>query len=123
MGNSEVPEEIPFGQKKEKPWGYERPLAKFQGIFLKELFLQKGCSSSLHFHKEKDEFFYIVSGRVRIHIADNQTELAAGDTLHIAPGQPHRIEPLQDTLILEMGTRMFGDVTRIANDYNRPSHE
>ncbi|MFX0168691.1 MAG: cupin domain-containing protein [Candidatus Hodarchaeota archaeon] len=112
-----------MGQKKEKPWGYERPLAKFQGIFLKELFLRKEHTTSLHYHEEKDEFFYIVSGQVRVHLEDQQIELVAGDTLQIAPGQPHRIQPIQDTLILELGTCMFGDVVRIVDSYNRPSRE
>jgi len=123
MGQSEPPEETPLGQKKKKPWGFERPLAKFQGVFLKELFLRKGHMSSLHFHKEKDEFFYIVSGQVRIQIAEQTIELSAGYTLHIPPGQVHRIQPLEDALILELNTQMFGDVTRIEDKYDRPAKE
>ena len=49
--------------------------------------------------------------------------LTAGDTLNITPGQQHRIYPIKDTLILELGTRMFGDVIRIADEYNRPHEE
>ena len=123
MGHSEPPEETPLGQKKKKPWGFERPLAEFQGIFLKELFLREGHVSSLHFHEEKDEFFYIVRGQVRVHIAEHTIELSAGDTLHIPTGQAHRIEPVEDTLILELGTQMFGDVTRIEDEYDRPIKE
>lgn len=123
MGYSEIPEDPPLGHKKKKPWGYERPLAEFHGIFLKELFFRKGQTSSLHFHSEKDEFFYIVNGQVRVHLDEQTIELTAGDTLHIAPNQRHRIQPLQDTLILELGTRMFGDVTRIKDEYDRPTCE
>jgi len=116
-------DEVPFGEQKEKPWGYERPLAEFQGLFLKELFLRKGKSSSRHYHEEKDEFFYIVKGQVRVLLADKELLLTAGDTLHIPPGQEHRIEPIKDTLILELGTRMFGDVIRVADDYDRARRE
>ena len=123
MGHSEPAEEPPLGHKKKKPWGFERPLAEFRGVFLKELFFRKGHVSSLHFHKEKDEFFYIVNGHVRVYVAEQTIELSAGDTLHIAPGQVHRIQPVEDTLILELGTQMFGDVTRIEDDYDRPAKE
>jgi mannose-6-phosphate isomerase-like protein (cupin superfamily) len=123
MGHSKFSEETPLGHKKKKPWGYERPLAEFQGVFLKELFLRKGHTSSLHFHKEKDEFFYIVQGQVRVRLADTTIELKAGDTLRITPGQVHRIQPIEDTLILELGTQMFGDVTRIEDEYDRPANE
>lgn len=123
MGKQSRDNEVSFGEQKEKPWGYERPIAEFQGLFLKELFLRKGKSSSRHYHEEKDEFFYIVKGQVRVLLADKEVFLAAGDTLHIPPGQEHRIEPIQDTLILELGTRMFGDVIRVADDYNRVRRE
>jgi mannose-6-phosphate isomerase-like protein (cupin superfamily) len=123
MGHSKISEETPLGHKKKKPWGYERPLAEFQGVFLKELFLRKGHMSSLHFHKEKDEFFYIVQGQVRVRLADETIELKTGDTLHITHGQVHRIQPIEDTLILELGTQMFGDVTRIEDEYDRPTNE
>ncbi|MDO8124766.1 MAG: cupin domain-containing protein [Candidatus Hermodarchaeota archaeon] len=123
MGKQSRDEEVPFGEQKEKPWGYERPLAEFKGLFLKELFFRKGKSSSQHYHEKKDEFFYIVKGQVRVLLADKELVLAAGDTLHISPGQEHRIEPIQDTLILELGTRMFGDVIRVADDYDRARRE
>ncbi|MFX1318856.1 MAG: cupin domain-containing protein [Promethearchaeota archaeon] len=115
--------EVPYGEKKEKPWGYERPLAEFQGIFLKELFLRKDTATSLHYHEKKDELFYIVKGKLRVVLGEKETTLYQGDTLHIPPGQQHRLAPLEDTLILELGTRMFGDVVRITDNYGRPSHE
>jgi mannose-6-phosphate isomerase-like protein (cupin superfamily) len=117
------PSEIPYGEKKPKPWGYERPLAEFQGVFLKELFLRKDTASSLHYHEKKDEFFYIVRGKLRVLRGDDETTLGSGDTLHIKPGQRHRLYPIEDTLILELGTLMFGDVVRLEDDYNRPDRE
>ncbi len=115
--------EVPYGEKKEKPWGYERPLAEFQGVFLKELYLQKDTASSFHYHEKKDEFFYIIYGKLRVVLGKKEITLNQGDTLHIPPGQQHRLYPLENTLILELGTRMFGDVIRITDDYDRPSRE
>ena len=123
MRNIDSEWDVPLGKKKEKPWGYERPIAVFQGVFLKELFLRKGKVGSLHFHEEKDEMFYLVSGHLKVILEDKEHELTPGDTLHISPGQQHRIIPQEDSLILELGTRMFGDVIRIADEYHRPSRE
>lgn len=115
--------DVPLGERKKKPWGYERPLAEFQGIFLKELFLQKGTMSSLHFHEKKEELFYIVEGRVKVQLDQKEMILDTGDFLKIPAGSHHRLQPLQDTVILEVGTRMFGDVIRIADEYKRPTRE
>jgi mannose-6-phosphate isomerase-like protein (cupin superfamily) len=109
--------------KREKPWGYERPIGEFRGIFLKELFIRKGSKSSLHYHAHKDEFFYLVKGKITVLVEDKEILMTPGDSLRITPGQQHRIIPQEDSLILELGTRMFGDVTRVADDYQRPKSE
>ena len=96
MGGSD---EVPYGEKKQKPWGYERPLAEFQGVFLKELFLRKDTVSSLHYHEKKDEFFYIVQGKLRVVLGETETTLKQGDTLHIQPGQRHRRSARRRTVV------------------------
>jgi mannose-6-phosphate isomerase-like protein (cupin superfamily) len=116
----EAPEEH---EKKEKPWGYERAVASFRGIFLKELFFRAGKISSLHFHETKDELFYIARGQVKVLLENREVRLGPGDIIHIRPGQRHRILPLRDTLILEVSSRLFGDVRRIEDPYNRPDRE
>lgn len=123
MSDSEAEWDVPLGAKKKKPWGYERPLGKFRGLFLKELFLQKGKASSFHYHEEKDELFYLVRGQLKVLLEDQEVILKPGDTLHIPPKQRHRLIPINDTVILELGTRMFGDVIRITDEYQRTSQE
>ncbi|MFX1565263.1 MAG: cupin domain-containing protein [Promethearchaeota archaeon] len=120
MGNQDV---VPFGEKKEKPWGYERPVGTFRGLNLKELFFVKGKSSSLHYHTKKDEIFYIISGRIRLIYGDKDEVLEASHTVHITPGTHHQFHPIEDTLILEMSTQMWGDIVRIKDAYNRSSEK
>jgi mannose-6-phosphate isomerase-like protein (cupin superfamily) len=110
-------------EKRMKPWGYERPIGTFKGIFLKELFIKQGTQSSLHYHSEKCELFYLVKGEVTIVLEDREVQLKPGDSLHISAGQQHRIIPQEDSLILELATRMFGDVIRVDDDYHRPNCE
>ena len=38
-------------------------------------------SSHLHAHSEKEEFFYVLSGRCRVRLGDGEYELRAGDAL------------------------------------------
>lgn len=123
MGNTSKEVDVPLGQKKEKPWGYERPLTRFQGINLKELFFKANQQSSKHYHKEKDELLYIVYGQVRVLVGEKEVLLLAGDIIHIPPDQPHRICGEHESLLLEVSTRMFGDVFRLEDDYNRASQE
>ena len=115
--------ETPLEAKREKPWGYERPIGEFRGIFLKELFIRKGTKSSLHYHEHKEELFYLVSGKIRVLVGEREILMGPGDSLRISPGQQHRIIPEEDSLILELGTRMFGDVFRIDDEYQRPKRE
>jgi mannose-6-phosphate isomerase-like protein (cupin superfamily) len=110
-------------EKRQKPWGYERAVAEFRGLFVKELFFHAGKASSLHYHEKKDELFYIARGRVNIALDNKEVQLAPGDSIHIRPGQRHRILPIEDTLILEVSTRLFGDIQRIEDIYHRPSRE
>ncbi len=109
--------------KREKPWGYERPIGEFRGIFLKELFIRKGSKSSLHYHERKDELFYLVRGKIIVLVEGKEIQMTPGDSLRISPGQHHRIIPKEDSLILELGTQMFGDVFRIDDDYQRSKRE
>lgn len=116
-------ENLPLGRRKEKPWGYERPIAIFRGLHLKELFFKEGKMSSLHYHENKDELMYVVYGQIRLRRNEDVMIMQPGDTAHIQPGQHHRIMPLEDTLILEMGTQMFGDVKRLEDEYRRNKEE
>lgn len=113
----------PQAAKREKPWGYERPIGEFRGIFLKELYIRKGTKGSLHYHSHKYELFYLVKGEITVLVEGKEVQLKPGDSLQISPGQHHRIIPQEDSLILEMGTQMFGDLTRVEDDYHRPKCE
>jgi mannose-6-phosphate isomerase-like protein (cupin superfamily) len=120
MGN---PCEVSFGEKKKKPWGYERPVGEFRGLNLKELFFLQGKESSLHYHTKKDEIFYIISGRIRLIYGKKDEVLEPGQTIRIPPGMHHQFHALEDTLILEVSTRMFGDIVRIKDVYHRSSEK
>ncbi len=95
-----------------KGWGYELIWAtndKYCGKIM--VFEKAGNKFSLHFHKEKDETWFINSGRFKLRYIDTATatiyekELKAGDVWHNPPLMPHQLEALEDnSSITEVST-------------------
>ena len=60
-----------FEQRRvEKPWGYELIWAHADAYVGKILFVRAGQSLSLQFHNEKDESWYVQSGRAQLELGD-----------------------------------------------------
>jgi mannose-6-phosphate isomerase len=109
----------------EKPWGWELIWAVADAYVGKVLFVRAGESLSLQFHREKDESWYIESGRVRLELGDVGQEVldaeivAAGACFRYRPGTVHRVTALEDTTILEVSTPHLEDVVRLEDRYGR----
>ena len=109
----------------EKPWGWELLWARSDDYAGKLLFVREGCSLSLQFHREKDESWYVHSGRAELQLgapgaAVLDTEVVApGACFRFPPGTVHRLRALEDTLILEVSTPQLDDVVRLADEYGR----
>jgi len=54
-----------------KGWGYERWIVNNELYCGKELFIAKDKRLSLHYHKLKDETFWVLSGEVYMHSYDS----------------------------------------------------
>ena len=112
-------------RKVEKPWGYELIWA-LTGVYCgKVLFVKKGQSLSLQFHREKDESWLVQSGRVKLELGEvgapmlQEEVIAAGAAFHFPPGTVHRVTALEDTTILEASTPQLDDVVRLEDAYGR----
>lgn len=84
--------------KVDKGWGYELIWAtndKYCGKIM--VFEKVGAKFSLHFHKEKDETWFVNNGRFLLKWIDTETaemksqELTEGMTWHNPPLQPHQL--------------------------------
>ncbi|MEX2210724.1 MAG: cupin domain-containing protein [Gaiellaceae bacterium] len=112
-------------RKVEKPWGWELIWAHGDAYVGKILFVRAGHSLSLQFHREKDESWYVQSGRAEVEVGAvgdavlNEEVLAAGAALHFKPGTVHRVTALEDTTILEVSTPHLDDVVRLEDRYGR----
>ena len=58
--------------KTDKPWGYEKILILTEMYSTKELYIKEGFRTSLHYHIEKDETMYILSGSGYIEFEDKK---------------------------------------------------
>ena len=95
-----------------KGWGYELIWAtndKYCGKIM--VFEKAGNKFSLHFHREKDETWFVNSGKFLLRYIDTETatlytkELSEGEVWHNPPLQPHQLEALEDnSSITEVST-------------------
>jgi len=97
-----------------KGWGWERWIVNKEEYCGKLLFFNKGKRCSWHYHKIKDEVFYIQSGKILLRYSDedniekaNVTILEKGDNFHIYRGLRHQMEALEDTELFEFSTQHF----------------
>jgi oxalate decarboxylase/phosphoglucose isomerase-like protein (cupin superfamily) len=97
-----------------KGWGRELWIAN-SGLYCGKIMeLDKGKRCSIHYHKIKDETFYILAGSVQMNLYDNgypgeltQLEMSTGDILYIPPRRIHQFVGLVNSQILEISTQHF----------------
>jgi mannose-6-phosphate isomerase-like protein (cupin superfamily) len=109
----------------EKPWGWELIWAVAEQYVGKILFVKAGESLSLQFHNEKDESWYVESGRAKLELGEagqtllNSEVIGPGACFRYRPGTVHRVTALEDTTILEVSTPHLDDVVRLEDAYGR----
>jgi mannose-6-phosphate isomerase-like protein (cupin superfamily) len=93
-----------------KGWGSELiwcTTDKYCGKLLK---FNTGARFSMHFHAEKDETWYVLSGKFVVRVIDTKTadvqdhELNVGDVWRNVPLLPHQIICLEEGTIIEVST-------------------
>jgi mannose-6-phosphate isomerase-like protein (cupin superfamily) len=112
-------------RKVEKPWGYELIWAITDIYVGKVLFVKAGHALSLQFHREKEESWFVQSGRAKLELGEvgqtvlNEEIITAGQAFHYVPGTVHRVTAIEDTTILEVSTPHLDDVVRLEDAYGR----
>lgn len=117
--------DIQFAQFISKNWGYEKIIVNGPLYCSKILRFVKGRQCSLHFHRTKQETFYLLTGRLEIVYMDNNEKaetilkeegpeslleqcdrkiMTPGDYFHLNPGLVHRMIGLEDSDLLEVST-------------------
>tara|TARA_B110000467_G_C18261895_1_gene446841 strand:- start:561 stop:1037 length:477 start_codon:yes stop_codon:yes gene_type:complete len=131
-----------------KPWGSEKWLADGFPEFkyaLKEIFFRAPHKTSLQFHKQKEETDYFLKGKGIFHYSEtiidikkyenglysneeinkiinnlSTIEIVPGTIIHVKPGGIHRVESIEDLIMIEASTMDLDDVVRLQDDFGRP---
>lgn len=86
-----------------KVWGHEEWIVnkKYCG---KKLILKKGFRCSIHYHKKKDETFYIIKGKILMETDKEKRIMLPGYSILITPYTKHRFTGLENSEIIEFST-------------------
>lgn len=114
----------PAGTIVPKPWGHELVWAHTDRYVGKILVIEAGKRLSLQYHERKDESIYVISGRLRLHLADETgvvrtEELGPGEFRRVPTGRVHRYEAIERVELCEVSTTELDDVVRLEDDYGR----
>ena len=97
-----------------KGWGHEKIICNSKDYCGKLLYFIKGRKCSWHYHKLKDETFYIQSGKILLKYSDSddisdakEIILNKGDKFHIYRQLRHQMFALEDTELFEFSTQHF----------------
>jgi len=97
-----------------KGWGREVWIVNGDLYCGKILEIQKGKRCSLHFHKIKNESFYLRTGRLKVRVKESpeaeaveEFELVAGECMDVPQGLVHQMEALEDAELFEFSTQHF----------------
>ena len=95
-----------------KGWGFEKWIVNCDEYCGKLLYFAKSRRCSWHYHKLKDEVFYVQSGKILVKYAthddiDRASEriLHRGDNFHVFRGLRHQMIALEDTELFEFSTK------------------
>ena len=94
----------------EKGWGSEEIWASNDKYCGKLLKFKTGSKFSMHFHAEKEETWYVLSGQFQVRYIDTKTAdeyleiLEPGDTWHNSPLVPHQLICFEEGTIIEVST-------------------
>src|SRR3989338_3831365 len=86
-----------------KEWGKEEWIVNREYCG-KKLILNKGYRCSMHHHKNKDETFYVLKGKVLMEIGNKKYIMHPDNSILIEPNTKHRFTGLEDSEIMEFST-------------------
>jgi mannose-6-phosphate isomerase-like protein (cupin superfamily) len=67
------------------------PTGNSQNQSLAEATVPPGGETEEHYHRESEEIYLFTNGSGRLRLGDDESEVAAGDTVVIPPGTPHKL--------------------------------
>jgi uncharacterized RmlC-like cupin family protein len=94
----------------EKGWGHEFIFASNDLYCGKVLKFNKGARFSMHFHKDKDETWFVLGGEFEVRFINTKDAtvssavIRGGDVWHNPPLFPHQVICLEEGSLIEVST-------------------
>lgn len=105
-----------------KPWGQFDQFTHNELSTVKVISINPDNLLSLQYHKNRSEFWRILSGHPLVTIGEKSTIAKPGDEFTVAKMEKHRLEAKDDAVqILEISSGDFdeNDIIRIEDKYGR----
>ena len=120
-GRQDLPPALKCEEKRDKYWGYITTVFATEDFTLKEVFMKGGTQSSMEYHVNKDEYYYIQSGKLKVGMRIGRAKnksiiLEAGDVFHIPPGLMHMRIAIEDTVVIEWSNKDDDTDSNIVED-------
>ena len=87
---------------KQKIWGTDEKAFENDNIEVHLLRVKKGYGCSLHNHRLKRNYFYVIDGELKIRHTLGESILNKGESLEIKPPNTHRFIAMTNVLALEI---------------------
>ena len=75
--------------------------------------IRRDSSFGGHYHKEKEELFYVISGRVQVLVENKDSattmDFESGECFLIEPMDKHTIYGIEDSVLVEMLSEPFSE--------------
>jgi len=108
----------------ERPWGNYLVLADAPDHKIKRIVVHPGKRLSYQSHEKRSEHWFVVSGEGAVTLDGERSAIAAGSSVEVLVGTPHRIENTGSgdlTFIEVQYGESFGedDIVRLEDDFGR----
>jgi mannose-1-phosphate guanylyltransferase/mannose-6-phosphate isomerase len=116
------PEQPPIGRV-HRPWGSFSQYAFNEDVTVSMMTVEPGGRLSLQSHTGRAELWIVLDDGAAIQIGEETHQANAGDEFWIPAGEKHRLSstgPRVRVLEVAFGNWQQEDITRYADDYNRP---
>ncbi len=121
-----VPAEKPAVGFVERPWGSFKQYALNRDCTVSLMTVLPGQRLSLQSHTARAELWIVIDAGAVVQVAGEQRVCQAGEEIWIPSNEKHRLACLgnQPVRVLEVafGNWQQDDITRYADDFQRPAH-
>jgi len=78
-----------------------RKIIPGERLMMAHVYLKRGALVPLHRH-DAEQMTYVLQGALRVTVGGEEVTVREGEVLHIAGGQDHQAEAIDDTLELDL---------------------